>query len=1198
MPNSDSDPQPETKAAAPVLLSASTANQTGQRRYWGQLYGSSDALAIAEAAQSADAPVVVVTADTPSAQRLEHAIRFFCKTFRAGASKQAPQTDDESLETDTSQVSQTTAEDELQVLTFPDWETLPYDIFSPHQDIISERLATLARLPTLTRGVLIVPVATLLHRLAPTHFLDGSCFLIDLGQKLDLDATRLRLDTSGYRCVSQVIEHGEFAIRGSIIDLFPMGHSQPFRIELFDDEVESIRTFDPESQRSIEKVDKIRLLPAREFPFTQDAITRFRHAYRTRFEGDLQTHLIYNEVSNGNTPPGIEYYLPLFFDTTNSLLDYLPGNHSIITSDGIQEAVSAFWSDVEDRYEQGRHDVRRPLLPPAQLFFRENEFFERLGKQTRVEIQRFKIVDKPGSINFPTSAPPQLTLDARAEQPSARLMAFLKEFAASTNNKGRVLFCAESTGRRETLLNILKGCGLHSEIVGSWTQFLVSKAQYAIAVSALEQGLLLPENNLALIAEPQLFGEQVLQQRRRQRKARDADLVIKNLVELEVGAPVVHEDNGVGRYLGLETIELGEMTQEFLTLEYAGGDKLFVPVSHLHLISRYTGASPESAPLHKLGSGQWEKAKRKAREKVRDVAAELLSIYAQREARKGHVYHVDDSQYAAFCAGFPFEETPDQQDAIEAVFNDLRSDKPMDRLVCGDVGFGKTEVAMRAAFIAVQDGKQVAMLVPTTLLAQQHFENFQDRFADWPVRIASVSRFRTKKEQTEILKQLANGNIDIIIGTHKLIQDDIKYKRLGLVIIDEEHRFGVRQKDKFKALRSEVDLLTLTATPIPRTLNMSMAGLRDLSIIATAPARRLAVKTFVSQWNSTLLKEACLREIRRGGQVFFLHNNIETIEKMRRDLEELVPEAKVETAHGQMRERELEQVMADFYHHRFNILVCTTIIETGIDIPSANTIIINRADNFGLAQLYQLRGRVGRSHHQAYAYLIVPPQRAMTADAVKRLEAIESIQDLGAGFTLATHDMEIRGAGELLGEGQSGRMQEIGFTLYLELLERAVEALKAGREPELDRPLDHGAEIDLGIPALLPGDYLPDVHTRLIQYKRIASANSEEELRELQVEMIDRFGLLPEATKNLFSVTELKLLATPLGIKKVEMGDSGGRVQFVEEPNIDPMKIITLIQTKPKIYRMDGQDKLRIIGDFPDADARLAAMALFLHELT
>lgn len=1136
----------------------------GQRISWGQLYGSSDALVIAQTAKqggSEGKPVLVVTPDTPTATKLEYAIRFF-----AGS--------------------------ELPVLTFPDWEILPYDVFSPHQDIISDRLSALARLPQLNRGVVIVPVATLLHRLAPTNFLEGNCFQIKVGQQLDLQSMRTRLDNGGYRCVSQVFEHGEFAVRGSILDLYPMGNASPYRIELFDDEVESIRSFDPESQRSIEKINEINLLPAREFPFTQDAIRQFRQNYRAEFEGDPQASTIYHEVSNGNTPPGIEYYLPLFFDNTSTLFEYLRDQCVVFNLDGVSEAVESFWSDVEERYEQGRYDTSRPILPPNKLFLRQNELYECFGKQAQIALQHFEIPEKAGAFNFTTHKPPRLTLDARAEQPSSKLISFLNEF------DGRVLFCAESTGRRETLLEILKGSRLHPAPVESWNDFLSQDEKLSITVAGLEEGLLLPDANIALIAEPQLFGEQVLQQRRRQRKVRDADQVVKNLVELEVGSPVVHEDNGVGRYLGLQTINVGGMEQEFLTLEYAGGDKLFVPVSHLHLISRYTGASPEAAPLHKLGSGQWEKAKRKAREKVRDVAAELLSIYAQREARKGHIYHIDDNQYASFCAAFPFEETPDQQDAIEGVLKDLRSDKPMDRLVCGDVGFGKTEVAMRAAFVAVQEGKQVAMLVPTTLLAQQHYENFSDRFADWPVRIASVSRFRSKKEQDSILRELEDGTIDIIIGTHKLIHSDIKYKRLGLVIIDEEHRFGVRQKDKFKALRSEVDLLTLTATPIPRTLNMSLSGLRDLSIIATAPARRLTVKTFVSQWNDTLIKEACLREIRRGGQVFFLHNKVENIEKMARDVEELIPEAMVEIAHGQMRERDLEQIMADFYHHRFNILVCTTIIETGIDIPNANTIIINRADNFGLAQLYQLRGRVGRSHHQAYAYLVVPPRNVMTADAVKRLEAIESIQDLGAGFTLATHDMEIRGAGELLGEGQSGHMQEIGFTLYLELLERAVNALKAGKEPELDRPLDHGTEIDLGIPALLPDDYLPDVHTRLIQYKRIASAENSDELRELQVEMIDRFGLLPEQTKNLFRITELKLKATPLGIIKIELGDSGGRIQFTAEPNIEPMKIITLIQKQSKTYKMDGQDKLRVIQDLPDTESRFTMIEHLLLSFT
>ncbi len=1145
------------------LFSPPFDDQPGRRSQWGQLYGSSAALAIASAAQQAGAPLIVITPDTPAATRLEYEIRFFAGN--------------------------------LPVLTFPDWETLPYDVFSPHQDIISERLAALSRLPELSCGVLIVPVATLLHRLAPKGFLDANCFLLDVGQTLDLQEMRTRLDSGGYRCVSQVIEHGEFAVRGAILDLFPMGQSLPYRIELFDDEIDSIRTFDPETQRSIEKVDRIHLLPAREFPFDPEAITRFRRAWRAQFEGNPQACTIYHEVTEGNTPPGIEYYLPLFFEHTQTLFDYLTPSARVVTTEGVSEAVSAFWADVEERFEQGRHDISRPLLPPNALFLRENEFFQQLGKRVQIGVQHFELPDssqqKSDRHNFATQTPPPLTLDARAERPSAKMQAFLDEF------DGRVLFCAESTGRRETLLELLRGCDLQPTAVDNWAEFVEGGMPLAITVAALEEGLLLAQPALAVIAEPQLFGEQVLQQRRRQRKTRDADQVIKNLVELDVGSPVVHEDNGVGRYLGLQRLALGAVEQEFLTLEYAGGDKLYVPVSHLHLISRYSGASPETAPLHKLGSGQWEKAQRKAREKVRDVAAELLSIYAQREARKGHVYHLDDNQYAAFVATFPFEETPDQQEAIHGVLADMCSDKPMDRLVCGDVGFGKTEVAMRAAFTAVQDGKQVAMLVPTTLLTQQHYENFKDRFADWPVRIESVSRFRSKKEQATVLEGLESGNVDIIIGTHKLIHGDIKYKQLGLVIIDEEHRFGVRQKDKFKALRSEVDVLTLTATPIPRTLNMSLSGIRDLSIIATAPARRLAVKTFVSQWNETVVKEACLREIRRGGQLFFLHNKVETIEKQARELEVLVPEARVAVAHGQMRERDLERVMADFYHHRFNVLVCTTIIETGIDIPNANTIIINRADRFGLAQLYQLRGRVGRSHHQAYAYLVVPPRNVMTADAVKRLEAIESITDLGAGFTLATHDMEIRGAGELLGDGQSGHMHEIGFTLYMELLDRAVEALKSGRQPELDRPLDHGTEIDLGIPALLPDDYLPDVHTRLIQYKRIASAESADELRELQVEMIDRFGLLPDQAKNLFHVTELKLHATPLGIRKIEMGDSVGRVHFVAEPDIDPMKIIHLIQAQPNAYRMDGQDKLRITGDFPNAEARIAAIDALLQEL-
>jgi len=1134
----------------------------GQTLHWGRLYGSSYGLVISHAARQAERILVVITPDTPSANQLEYDIRFY-----GGGSADLP------------------------VLQFPDWETLPYDVFSPHQDIISDRLAALYQLSRLKKGVLIVPAATLMHRLAPREFLDANVFMLDVGDRIDIDATRERLVQSGYRLVSQVMEHGEFAVRGSIIDLFPTGGSKPYRLELFDDEIETIRTFDTETQRSIDKVEQIRLLPAREFPFNDDSISRFRHNYRAAIGGDTQASGIYRDVSNNITPSGIEYYLTLFFDQSATLFDYLPADSVVVKVNEVDDASRRFWDDVNHRYEQHRYNVERPLLEPQRVFLPHHDFVRQLQNWPQVLMQNFKQEERPGCFNFTTAKPLPLTLDAKAQRPAEKLLRFIEEF------KGRILFAAESTGRRETLLELLKGYDLIPTSVSNWEAFLKSHASLAITVAPLQNGLHLEDPAIAIIAESQLFGEQVLQQRRRRAKQRDPDLIIRNLVELENGSPVVHEDHGVGRYLGLQTLNVGGIEQEFLTLEYAGGDKLYVPVASLHLISRYTGASPESAPLHKLGSNQWEKAKRKAREQVRDVAAELLDIYARREARVGYQYKLEADQYQAFAAAFAFEETPDQEDAIHGVLTDMTSEKPMDRLVCGDVGFGKTEVAMRAAFIAVQDGKQVAMLVPTTLLAQQHYQNFKDRFADWPVRIESLSRFRSKKDQDKVIEGLQSGNIDIVIGTHKLIQDTIKFKRLGLVIIDEEHRFGVRQKERFKALRSEVDVLTLTATPIPRTLNMSLSGLRDLSIIATAPARRMAIKTFVNQWNDQLIQEACLREIRRGGQVFFLHNEVETIEKMAKQVGELIPDAKIAIAHGQLPERELERVMADFYHHRFNILVCTTIIETGIDVPNANTIIMNRADRFGLAQLYQLRGRVGRSHHQAYAYLVVPSRKSMTPDALKRLEAIESIQDLGAGFTLATHDLEIRGAGELLGEEQSGQMQEIGFSMYMELLERAVNALRSGKQPELDKPLEHGTEVDLGLSALIPDDYLPDVHTRLIMYKRIANAATTDELRELQVEMIDRFGLLPEQTKNLFRVTELKLKATPLGIRKIEFGSDSGRFIFNAEPNIDPMTVITLIQTKPNIYKMDGADKLRIIRNMPDAKLRADVVEDCLNQL-
>ena len=1131
---------------------------------WAHLHGCSSGLAIATAALSHPAPVLVITEDTQAGLRLDTELRFFSAGF------------------------------ELPILSFPDWETLPYDHFSPHQDIVSQRLTALYHLPNLKRGVLIVPASTLMQRVAPRAFLEANSLLLKVGDAFDLEGMRKRLEAGGYRCVSQVMEHGEFAVRGALVDLFPMGSEQPYRIDLFDDQVETIRTFDPENQRTLDKINAIHLLPAREFPLTEDAITHFRQAFRQRFEGDPNRSPIYRDVSRGLATAGIEYYLPLFFDYTDTLFDYLPPTSLVITQDGSKDAAQHFWTQATERYEQLRHDLERPLLAPDQLFLTPKEITRHSAVFPGVHLQRFERPDTKDTapiVHYASAAPPLLPIDGRSPQPVAALKAFLDNF------NGRVLFAAESAGRREALLDLLRGNDIQPKPFEGWQAFLADESRIGITIAALEQGLVLTDPPLAVIAEPQLFGARALQQRRRKAAIRDAENVVRNLAELAVGAPVVHENHGVGRYLGLQILTVGDMAAEFVTLEYAGGDKLYVPVSSLHLISRYTGAAPENAPLHKLGGDQWARAKRKAAERVRDVAAELLDIYARRAVRQGHAFQINDEEYASFAAAFPFEETPDQQTAIEQVLADLSAGLPMDRVVCGDVGFGKTEVAMRAAFIAVQGGRQVVVLVPTTLLAQQHAQNFRDRFADWPVRIESMSRFSAKKAQDVVLKDLAEGKVDIVIGTHKLLQEGVRFKNLGLVILDEEHRFGVRQKERLKALRTEVDVLTLTATPIPRTLNMALSGLRELSIIATPPAHRHAIKTFVTQWNDALIREACLREIGRGGQVYFLHNEVESIERAASEIQALMPEAAVRVAHGQQRERDLEQVMLDFYHRRFNILVCSTIIESGIDVPSANTIIIQRADKLGLAQLHQLRGRVGRSHHRAYAYLIVPPRNVMSADAVKRLEAVESLEDLGAGFLLATNDLEIRGAGELLGEEQSGQIHEIGFTLYSELLERAIHAMKAGRQPELDRPLDHGPEIDLRVPALIPDDYLPDVHARLILYKRIAGASSDEALRELQVEMIDRFGLLPEPVKNLFSVTALKIKATPLGVRKIEAGENGGRIVFGPEPNVDPLAVIRIIQDKPNTYKLDGKDKLRFITLLPELSDRVEAVEGLLKAL-
>nr|WP_305128378.1 transcription-repair coupling factor [Stutzerimonas degradans] len=1127
------------------------------KQHWGNLPGAALSLAIAEAASNAKRFTLLLTADSQSAERLQEELAFF-----------AP---------------------ELSVLHFPDWETLPYDLFSPHQDIISQRIATLYQLPELSHGVLVVPITTALHRLAPKRFLLGSSLVLDVGQKLDVEQMRLRLEAAGYRCVDTVYEHGEFAVRGALIDIFPMGSALPYRIDLFDDEIETLRTFDPENQRSIDKVESIRLLPAREFPLKKEAVTGFRARFRERFDVDFRRCPIYQDLSTGITPAGIEYYLPLFYEETATLFDYLPEDSQVFSLPGIEQAAEQFWTDVRNRYEERRVDPQRPLLPPGELFVPVEDCFARLKQWPRVVASQEDVEPGIGRERYPAQALPDLAIEAKAGEPLGKLRQFLESYP------GRVLFTAESAGRREVLLELLARLKLRPQEVEGWSGFLGSDQRLAITIAPLDEGLLLDE--LALIAESPLFGQRVMQRRRREKGRGDGDNVIKNLTELREGSPVVHIDHGVGRYQGLVTLEIEGQAQEFLLLQYADEAKLYVPVASLHLIARYTGSDDALAPLHRLGSETWQKAKRKAAEQVRDVAAELLDIYARRAARQGYAFKDPQVDYETFAAGFPFEETPDQQAAIDAVREDLLSAKPMDRLVCGDVGFGKTEVAMRAAFIAVHGGKQVAVLVPTTLLAQQHYNSFRDRFADWPVRVEVMSRFKSAKEVQSAIAELAEGKIDILIGTHKLLQDDVKFSNLGLVIIDEEHRFGVRQKEQLKALRSEVDILTLTATPIPRTLNMSIAGMRDLSIIATPPARRLSVRTFVMEANNPTIKEALLRELLRGGQVYYLHNDVKTIEKCAADLAALVPEARIAVGHGQMRERDLEQVMSDFYHKRFNVLVASTIIETGIDVPSANTIIIERADKFGLAQLHQLRGRVGRSHHQAYAYLLTPPRKQMTDDAQKRLEAIANAQDLGAGFVLATHDLEIRGAGELLGEGQSGQIQAVGFTLYMEMLERAVKAIRKGEQPNLEQPLGGGPEINLRLPALIPDDYLPDVHARLILYKRIANAADEDGLKELQVEMIDRFGLLPEPTKNLVRLTLLKLQAEKLGIVKIDAGPQGGRIEFSADTSVDPLVLIKLIQSQPNRYKFEGATMFKFQVPMERPEERFNTLEALLERL-
>ncbi len=1132
-----------------------TLPDVGKTRQLPPFVGSADALLIAHAALTATASgdrrlLAVVSASASDAQRLLQEIPWFASTLR--------------------------------VRLLPDWETLPYDSFSPHHDLVSERLATLY---AVTRGecdVLLVPASTAAYRFPPAAYLAAYTFFLKQGERLDRDRLRRQLTLAGYSHVTQVVAPGEYSIRGGLIDLFPMGSALPYRLDLFDDELESLKTFDVDSQRTLYPVAEVRLLPAREFPLDERGRTRFRQRFREIFEGDPARSRVYKDVSNGIATAGIESWLPLFFDQTATLFDYLPPETVLCLHGNVADAVRAFWHEAQSRHTMLSGDPSLPLLPPADLFLAEDAFFVAAKPYARLNLTT-------GENGLVRRLPP-LAVDRRADDPLRRLKGFLADFA------GRVLIIAESPGRRETLAGLLGEYGLHPDAGLGLADFLASHSRLTLAMAPLHDGFVLEQ--LALVTEAELYADSP-SRRARQRAARRASLDnwLRDLSELTIGAPVVHEQHGIARYLGLVHLDLGEGDTEFLALEYANDAKLYVPVSQLHVISRYSGVDPDAAPLHTLGSPQWEKARRRAALQARDTAAELLALYALRAARRGEACEFRSHDYDAFADGFGFEETPDQATAIAAVISDMKSGRPMDRLVCGDVGFGKTEVALRAAFCAVAGGRQVAVLCPTTLLCEQHFQTFSDRFADWPVTIAELSRFRTAREAGQTVASLADGRLDIVIGTHRLLQKDVRFKQLGLVIIDEEHRFGVRQKEALKALRAEVDVLALTATPIPRTLGMSLEGLRDFSVIATAPQKRLAIKTFVTRFSDGIIREALLREFKRGGQVYFLHNEVDTIDKLRAQLARLLPEARIVVGHGQLKERELERVMREFTQQRANLLLCTTIIETGIDNPHANTIVINRAERFGLAQLHQLRGRVGRSHHQAYAYLLVDDETTLNKQARQRLEAIQMMDELGAGFYLAMHDLEIRGAGEVLGESQSGEMQEVGFNLFTEMLNRAVAALKDGKEPDPGLPLAVATEINLHTPALLPNDYAPDVHDRLTLYKRLANCMSRDELDDLQEELVDRFGALPPPARALLDSHRLRLLCKPFGISKLDATAEQLVVHFRSDTPIDTMRIITLIQNN-RSYRLSGQDKLLVKRSSTTLAERVAAVKDVLHQLS
>ncbi|MFW6766924.1 transcription-repair coupling factor [Acinetobacter pittii] len=1137
--------------------------KAGEKRWVGSLLGSSAALLFKEIAVQHSSLLVVVARNNQHVAQLESELEFYG----------------------------------IKPTIFPDWEILPYDRLSPHQDIVSERLAILSNMPQ--KGVLLISASTLAQRVAPYSWVLGEHFDIRVGQKFDLEQQKLRLVQAGYHLVDTVYDHGEFAVRGSIMDIFASGQDAPIRIDLFDDEIDTLKFFDPETQRTTTTLKSFTVLPAKEFPL-KEARSIFRDRYSELFPtANPKKNPIYQDVLDGIASPGIEFYLPLFFDKTymqsqSTLTTYFPKNCIVITNNDIDTDLTSFWKEVFRRYEDRRHNADQPILPPDELFIAPNNLLSALNQFPRMLVSAEAVEEKVGALNLKVEQPPKLPVDPKKEKP----FGVVKKYIDEANHP--VLLVAESAGRRESLRDGLRASLGDIPSVDSFEQF--QKSQFAIAITnaPLDRGLLLTDQ-LSVISENQLYEHRVVQRRRKRQQEVSEEFLIRSLTELSIGAPVVHIDHGVGRYAGLITLAIEGQDYEFLQLDYAEEAKVYVPVTNLHLISRYSGGDPDLAPLHKIGTDAWSKAKRKALEQIHDVAAELLHIQARRQSKPGFGFEVDQSLYMQFASGFAYEETLDQANAIEATLYDMQQAKPMDRLVCGDVGFGKTEVAMRAAFVAVQNGKQVAVLVPTTLLAQQHYESFKDRFADWPVRIEVLSRFGSNKTHTKNIEDLADGKVDIVVGTHKLLQENVQFKDLGLMVVDEEHRFGVRDKERIKALRADVDMLTLTATPIPRTLNMAFSGMRDLSIIATPPARRLAVKTFVQEHTEASIKEAILRELLRGGQVYFLHNEVDTIERAAENIRVLVPEARVAVAHGQMRERELEQVMQQFYHKEYNVLVCSTIIETGIDVPNANTILIERADKLGLAQLHQLRGRVGRSHHQAYAYLLVPSIKHLKGDAEKRLDAIQRASTLGAGFMLATEDLEIRGAGELLGEQQSGSMQAIGYSLYMEMLEKATKAIQQGKTPNFDAPLSLTAEINLHIPALIPDEYLGDVHQRLLFYKRISNTDTQEKLDNIRMELIDRFGVPPQSVKHLFSVHQIRLKAEQLGITKIDINTQGGNIEFSPDTPVQAISIIQLMQKHPTYYRMEGGQRLKVMVQLEEQEKRIQfindLLAKLLNEL-